>query len=67
MIIADITLEDRIETRQRIRDILGDFDLDNYVLVSLSMACSAIYHKYADASGFYINVRKEGVELYAAA
>jgi predicted nucleotidyltransferase len=66
MIIADIALEDRNAMRRHIRDILGDIDLDNYVLVSLNMACSTIYHKYIDASCFYMNVRKDGVELYAA-
>jgi hypothetical protein len=52
--------------REKIHDIAGDFLWDYGMLVCLSMACSAIYHKYLEASGFYKNVRKDGVELYAA-
>jgi predicted nucleotidyltransferase len=66
MIIADIALEDKIAMRQKIHACAGDIGLEYDILVSLSMTCSDIYHKYADASGFYINVQKDGVELYAA-
>jgi predicted nucleotidyltransferase len=66
MIIADIALEDRNATRRKIRAYTGDIGLEYDILVSLSIACCAIYHKYANASGFYINVQKDGVELYAA-
>jgi predicted nucleotidyltransferase len=66
MIIADIAPEDTHETREKIHACAGYLDLEYDVLVCLCMDCSAIYHKYADVSGFYKNVRKDGVELYAA-
>jgi predicted nucleotidyltransferase len=66
MIIADIALEDKNAMREKIHDIAGDFLWDYGLLVCLIIACSAIYHKYLEASGFYKNVRKDGVILYAA-
>jgi predicted nucleotidyltransferase len=66
MVLADIALEDRNATRRKIRAYAGDLGLEYDVLVSLSIACSDIYSKYLEASGFYKNVRKDGVELYAA-
>jgi len=66
MIIADIALEDKNATRREIRAHMEYIDLECDVLVSLSMACSDIFHDYQDISGFYKNVRKDGVELYAA-
>ncbi|GBU23165.1 nucleotidyltransferase [Fibrobacteres bacterium R8-0-B4] len=66
MIIADIPLEDRTAARQNIHKAAGDLDLEYDVFVCFSMECSCIYNKYKDASGFYINVQKDGVLLYAA-
>jgi predicted nucleotidyltransferase len=66
MVLADIAPENTHETRRKIHARAGYLDLEYDVFVSLIMACSTIYHKYADASGFYINVQKDGVELYAA-
>jgi hypothetical protein len=66
MIIADIALEAVDATRENIHTCAGDIGLEYDILVSLSMDCSAIYHKYANVSGFYKNVQKDGVELYAA-
>ena len=66
MIIADIALEEANETRRKIHAQTGDLDLEYDVIVSLRMACSDIFQKYQDASGFYKNVKRDGVELYAA-
>ncbi|GBU22746.1 nucleotidyltransferase [Fibrobacteres bacterium R8-0-B4] len=66
MIIADIPLEEANEIRMKIHAAAGDLLWDYGMLVYLSMDCSDIYHKYKDASGFYINVQKDGVLLYAA-
>jgi predicted nucleotidyltransferase len=66
MIIADIAPEDAHATREKIHDIAGDFLWDYEMLVCLHIDCSTIYHKYLEVSGFYKNVRKDGVELYAA-
>jgi len=66
MIIADIAPEDKNKIRDKIRDLAGDFLWDYNILVSLIITSRAIYYRYLEASGFYKNVRKEGVELYAA-
>ncbi|GBU21415.1 nucleotidyltransferase [Fibrobacteres bacterium R8-0-B4] len=66
MVLADIAPEDVDIVRDKIHALAGDFLWDYNMLVCLSMVCSAIYHKYSEASGFYKNVRKDGVELYAA-
>jgi len=66
MVIADIALEEANRVRDKINGVAGDFLWDYGILVYLSMDCSDIYHKYKDYSGFYINVQKDGIELYAA-
>ncbi len=66
MVIADIALEEANETRDKINAKTRDLDMKYDVLVYLSMDCSYIFHRYKDASGFYINVQKDGVILYAA-
>jgi predicted nucleotidyltransferase len=66
VVLADIAPEDADDTRQKIRAITGSFLWDYGILVSLSMVCSAKYHRYVDCLPFYTNIRKDGVELYAA-
>jgi len=66
MIIADITLEERNATWDKIYKILGYIELEYDILVSLSIACSNIFHQCVDFLGFYMNVQKDGVVLYAA-
>jgi len=66
MIIADIALEDKTAIRQKIHKVAGSLLWDYGILVCLTMTCSDIFHQYHDISGFYINVQKDGVLLYAA-
>jgi len=66
MVIADIALEEANGVSNKIHDVTGDIGLEYDVLVSLSVDSSDIFHKYKDHSGFYINVQKDGVQLYAA-
>lgn len=65
LVIADVAQEDANDVRRSIRDRLGYLSLEYGVLVCLHITCSAIYHKYLGASPFYMNVKKDGVELYA--
>ena len=65
MVLADIAPEDVDKTRDKINKITGDLDLEYDVITCLHMACSAIFHKYLDASPYYMNVQKDGIELYA--
>jgi len=66
MVIADIALEEAHETRDKIDNAAGDFLWDYGILVYLNLTCSDRFHKYKDDLGFYINVQKDGVLLYAA-
>jgi len=66
MVIADIAVEEAHEVRKKIHASMGRIGLEHDVLVCLIMACSDIFHKSKDVAGFYINVQKDGVLLYAA-
>jgi predicted nucleotidyltransferase len=67
MVLADIPLENADNTHSRIRERMGGYrlDLEYDVLVSVLVVSSSNYRKYADTLPLYMNVRKEGVELYA--
>ena len=66
MVLADIAPEDVNKTSDKIRTLMEYIDLYNDVLVTLCIECSSIYHKYLNASRFFMNVQKDGIELYAA-
>jgi uncharacterized protein len=66
MVIADIAPEEADEVRGKIHNVTGSLLWDYGILVCLIMTCSDIFHKYKDDTGFYINVQKDGVLLYAA-
>jgi predicted nucleotidyltransferase len=65
MILADIQPEDVDKTRDQIHDLTFYLDLEYNVVICLHIVCSAIFHKYLDTMPFFMNVRKDGVELYA--
>jgi len=67
MVLADIQPEEADDTYNKIRGLMGDYslDLEYGVVISLIIVCSTIYREYIDILPFYMNVRKEGVELYA--
>ncbi|GBU21013.1 nucleotidyltransferase [Fibrobacteres bacterium R8-0-B4] len=64
MVLADILPEEVDETRKKIRSFMNYIELEYDVIVSLSMVCSRNYYQYINVLPFYINVQKEGVELY---
>jgi predicted nucleotidyltransferase len=66
MVLADIAPEEIDKSRDKIRVLMKHIDLEYDLLVCLHMARSAVFHKYLDASPYYMNVQKEGVNLYAA-
>jgi len=66
MILSDIAPEDVNAAEDKVNDILGYIDLEYGILVSFIITSSSIFHKYKNHSGFYLNVQKDGVELYAA-
>jgi len=66
MILADIQPEEADKIRAKIHDLAGDHDVEYDVITSLCMVCSIYFHKYSNVLPFYMNLQKEGVELYAA-
>jgi predicted nucleotidyltransferase len=65
MVLADIEPEDANKVRNKIHDLAGDFDLEYSTVTCLHMTCSSYFHKYISVLPFYMNVQKDGVELYA--
>ncbi|MDR0307349.1 MAG: nucleotidyltransferase domain-containing protein [Chitinispirillales bacterium] len=65
MILADIALEEESKTRRKIRGLMDHIDLEYNVLVCLSVTCSSNFYNWINVLPFYMNVQKEGVELYA--
>jgi predicted nucleotidyltransferase len=65
MILADIQPEKTGETRRKIHKIMNHLDLELDVLVSLLVVCRSIYREYYKISPLYLNIREEGIELYA--
>jgi predicted nucleotidyltransferase len=65
-ILADIPQEDCCDMGSDILDFAGDLALEHNVLICPSVTSSAIFHKYLQASPYFMNVIKDGVELYAA-
>jgi predicted nucleotidyltransferase len=65
-ILADIPQKDCCEAGLNIREFIWEFELENGVIISPHVSGSATFYKYLDALPFYMNVAKEGIELYAA-
>lgn len=65
MVLADILPEDANKTGRAIDKLTGDLDLEYDVVIGLHVTCSANFHKYINVLPYYMNVVKEGIELYA--
>ncbi|MDR2132044.1 MAG: nucleotidyltransferase domain-containing protein [Clostridiales Family XIII bacterium] len=66
MILADIAREDALKITREIHDATGDLSLEYDILVSLHVTDCKTFYEYADVLPFYMNVVKDGVEVYAA-
>jgi len=64
-VLADIPQEECCKTGLKIHDRAGDLALEHNILICPHVACSAVFRQYSETLPFYVNVRKEGVELYA--
>jgi len=64
-VLADIQPEDANKERMKIRASMGYIELELDVVISLHIACSAIFHRFVGVTPFYKNVVNDGVELYA--
>jgi len=65
MVLANIPQEDANDARRKIHDYTGDLGLEYDIVVSLIVTGSDTFYSWLNALPFYMNVIKEGVELYA--
>jgi predicted nucleotidyltransferase len=65
-VLADIPREECCKTSLKIHDLAGDLALEHNILICPHVVCSAVFRQYSDTLPYYMSVRKEGVELYAA-
>jgi predicted nucleotidyltransferase len=66
MVLADIPHEDCWKESEKIIDLTWEFNLEHDVLVTAHVTDCKTFYEYIDVLPFYMNVAKEGVELYAA-
>ncbi|MDR2694252.1 MAG: nucleotidyltransferase domain-containing protein [Chitinispirillales bacterium] len=66
LVIAHIPQKDCCETGSRIRDFIWEYELEHDIMISPHVTGSKIFHGFIDILPFYMNVVKEGIELYAA-
>ena len=64
-VLADMQPEDVDEIRCKIRARMGYLGLEYDVVICLHMACSDNFRDYLDILPYYMNVQKDGIELYA--
>jgi len=65
-VLADIAQDECCRAGLNIRDFIWKLELDHNILICPHVTGSATFHKYIDVLPFYMNVIKDGVELYAA-
>ena len=63
MILTDLTEEEIIKYRMKIRDIACDLEFDNDIVISPLVRNIEKYNNRIDIIPFYMNIQKEGVVL----
>jgi predicted nucleotidyltransferase len=66
LVIAHIPQKDCCEAGVNIREFIWEFELEHDIMISPHVTGSKVFYTYSDTLPFYMNVVKEGVELYAA-
>ena len=65
-ILADIPQEDCCGIGSKIDSLTSDLDLEYNIIICPHVTSSAIFNTYSQTLPFFMNVIKDGVELYAA-
>ncbi|GBU23242.1 hypothetical protein R80B4_03159 [Fibrobacteres bacterium R8-0-B4] len=65
-ILADIPQEECCRAGSDIYHRISMFELEQGLIICPHVTGSAIFHEYSDTLPYYMNVIKEGIELYAA-
>ena len=63
MILTDLTEEELIKYRMKIRDMACDLEFDNDIVISPLVRNIEKYNNRIDIIPFYMNIQKEGVVL----
>ena len=63
MILTELTEEELIKYRMKIRDIACDLEFDNDIVISPLVRNIEKYNNRIDIIPFYMNIQKEGVVL----
>ena len=63
MILTDLTEDELIKYRMKIRDIACDLEFDNDIVISPLVRNIEKYNNRIDIIPFYMNIQKEGVVL----
>lgn len=62
MVLLDVGQEDIGEARKKIIDVSDQIDLEYDVVLAPVIQRWQLYQQYVEVSGFYQNVRREGVK-----
>ncbi|GBU22804.1 hypothetical protein R80B4_02722 [Fibrobacteres bacterium R8-0-B4] len=65
-ILADIPQEECCDAGLDIRKFISEYELEQEIFISPHVTGSVIFNEYYDTLPYYMNVIKEGIELYAA-
>ena len=65
-ILADVPQEEVSEWDSAIYKRLRDLNLEYDILVQVGVTGREVFYRFVDILPFYMNVTKEGVELYAS-
>lgn len=62
MVLLDVGQEDIGEARKKIIDVSDQIDLEYVVVLAPVIQSWQLYQQYMEVSGFYQNVRREGIK-----
>lgn len=66
MILVELTEEEIREKGRQLSDVTFEYNYDNDLMIMPIVKNESHFNKWLRAYPFYYNVKKEGVELYAA-
>jgi predicted nucleotidyltransferase len=66
LVLADIAQEECCDVSSDIREFIWEFELEHNIIISSHVTSAATFYGWLNVLPFYMNVVKDGVELYAA-
>ena len=65
-VLVDVPQEEACSLDSHVSRFLGDVDLEFDVLVSVYVSNCELFDAYADTASSYMDIKKDGIVLYAA-